>query len=96
VVALALASFCNDITLPGAWASAMDVGGSFAGTLSGTMNMMGNAGGALASFLAPQILNLTGENWNAVIYVAAGIYFVGIIFWAFLDTVTPITHEPVA
>jgi len=96
VVALALASFCNDITLPGAWASSMDVGGSFAGTLSGTMNMMGNAGGALASFLAPQILNVSNENWNAVIYVAAGVYFVGIIFWAFLDTVTPITHEPVA
>jgi MFS transporter, ACS family, glucarate transporter len=96
VVALALASFCNDLTLPGAWASAMDVGGSFAGTLSGTMNMMGNAGGALASFLAPQILNVANNDWNAVIYVAAGVYFSGIIFWAFLDTVTPITHEPVS
>ena len=96
VISLALASFCNDITLPGAWASSMDIGGSFAGTLSGTMNMMGNGGGALASFLAPQILNLTHENWNGVIYVAAGIYFVGIIFWAFLDTVTPLTHEPLA
>jgi ACS family glucarate transporter-like MFS transporter len=96
VLALALASFCNDITLPGAWASSMDIGGSFAGTLSGSMNMMGNAGGALASFLAPRILDATHENWNAVIYVAAGVYFCGIIFWAFLDTVTPMTHEPVA
>jgi MFS transporter, ACS family, glucarate transporter len=95
VLALALASFCNDITLPGAWASAMDVGGSFAGTLSGTMNMMGNGGGALASFLAPQILKLTGESWNAVIYVAAAVYFTGVIFWMGLDTVTPITHERV-
>jgi sugar phosphate permease len=96
VISLALASFCNDLTLPGAWASAMDIGGSFAGTLSGTMNMMGNAGGALAASLAPQILGLTNENWNAVIYVASGVYFVGIIFWAFLDTVTPMTHEPLA
>jgi len=60
------------------------------------MNMMGNGGGALASFLAPQILILANNNWNAVLYVAAGVYFSGIIFWAFLDTVTPITHEPVA
>jgi sugar phosphate permease len=96
VLSLALASFCNDITLPGAWASAMDVGGSFAGTLSGTMNMMGNGGGALASYLAPQILLAANNNWNAVIYVAAGIYFIGIFFWMALDTVTPLTHERVA
>ncbi len=95
VISLALASFCNDITLPGAWASSMDIGGSFAGTLSGTMNMMGNAGGALASWLAPHILLGFNENWNAVIYVAAAVYFTGIIFWVGLDTVTPLTHEPV-
>jgi sugar phosphate permease len=94
VISLALASFCNDITLPGAWASSMDIGGSFAGTLSGTMNMMGNAGGALASWLAPHILLMANENWNAVIYVAAAIYFIGIFFWVGLDTVTPLTHEP--
>jgi MFS transporter, ACS family, glucarate transporter len=96
VVSLALASFCNDITLPGAWASSMDIGGSFAGTLSGTMNMMGNAGGALASYLAPHILLAAHENWNAVIYVAAAIYFIGIFFWMSLDTVTPLTHEKLA
>jgi sugar phosphate permease len=96
VVALALASFCNDLTLPGAWASAMDIGGSFAGTLSGTMNMMGNAGGALASWLAPRILLMANDNWNFVIYVAAGVYFLGVFFWLALDTVTPLTHEPIA
>jgi MFS family permease len=96
VVSLALASFCNDITMPGSWSSAMDIGGSFAGTLSGSMNMMGNAGGALASWLAPQILNMFHQDWNAVIYVAAGVYFSGIIFWVLLDTVTPLTHEPLA
>jgi MFS transporter, ACS family, glucarate transporter len=94
VVALALASFCNDITLPGAWSACMDVGGPYAGTLSGTMNMMGNAGGALASAMAPYILRASGQNWNNVIYVAAGIYFVGTVFWALVDPVTPIesTH----
>jgi MFS transporter, ACS family, glucarate transporter len=96
VLSLALASFCNDITLPGAWASSMDIGGSFAGTLSGTMNMMGNLGGALASWAAPHILLAAHDDWNAVIYVAAGIYFIGIFFWMGLDTVTPITHERIA
>jgi ACS family glucarate transporter-like MFS transporter len=96
VVSLALASFCNDLTLPGAWASAMDVGGSYAGTLSGTMNMMGNFGGFIASVVAPYILRAAGDNWNAVLYVAAGIYFTGIIFWVLLDPVTPLTNESLA
>ena len=38
VAAIALASFCNDLVMPHAWASAMDIGGKYAGTLSGAMN----------------------------------------------------------
>jgi MFS transporter, ACS family, glucarate transporter len=93
VVALALASFCNDLTLPGSWSACMDVGGPYAGTLSGTMNMMGNAGGALASAMAPYILRWSGLDWNYVIYVAAAVYFCGIFFWITVDPVTPIESD---
>jgi hypothetical protein len=57
------------------------------------MNMVGNAGGALASAVAPYILNLSNQNWNNVIYVAAGIYFIGTFFWAVVDPVTPIESD---
>src|SRR6185312_6077003 len=39
ILAIAMASFCNDLVIPSAWTSAMDIGGRFAGTVSGTMNM---------------------------------------------------------
>ena len=39
VLAIGMASFCNDLVMPGAWASAMDIGGTHAGSLSGAMNM---------------------------------------------------------
>ena len=68
----------------------MDVGGRNAGTLSGTMNMMGNLGGALASALAPYILRFSGGNWNGVLYTAAAVYFAGTFFWLAIDPVTPI------
>src|SRR6185436_928811 len=42
MLAMGLASFCNDLTMPGAWSTCMDVGGKYAGTVSGSMNMMGN------------------------------------------------------
>ncbi len=71
----------------------MDVGGRYAGTLSGTMNMAGNIGGSIAPLVAGYILKATNRNWNAVIYVAAAVYFVGTFFWIMLDPVTPLEHD---
>jgi len=96
VIALAFASFSNDLVMPGSWGACMDVGGKNAGTLSGTMNMMGNLGGAVATFVAPYILKFTGENWNTVLYTAAGVYFLGIFFWITMDPVTPIDGDSAA
>ncbi len=90
VVALAFASFANDLVMPGSWGACMDVGGKYAGTLSGAMNMMGNLGGALASLAAPYILRWAGNDWNIVLYVAAGVYFMGTFFWLTVDSVTPL------
>ena len=39
MLAIGLASFSNDLVMPGAWAACMDVGGKYAGSLSGAMNM---------------------------------------------------------
>ena len=47
MIAMGIASFSNDLVMPGSWAACMDVGGKYAGTLSGTMNMMGNLGRGL-------------------------------------------------
>ena len=68
----------------------MDVGGKYARTLSGAMNMMGNLGGAVASTAAPYILIATGNDWNVVLYVAAAVYFTGTFFWLAVDPVTPL------
>ena len=51
-LSIGMASFCNDLVMPGAWAACMNVGGKHAGSLSGTMNMTGNIAGAIA----PQVI----------------------------------------
>ncbi|MBI3681446.1 MAG: MFS transporter [Acidobacteria bacterium] len=95
MIFMGLASFCNDLVMPGAWAACMDIGGKFAGTLSGSMNMMGN----LAGFVAPQvggyILEATKNaqgvgDWNLFLYVMAGAYLLGTIVWPFIDPVKPL------
>jgi len=90
VLAIGLAAFGNDLIMPGAWGACMDVGGPFAGSLSGSMNMMGNAGGAVTPMIVPLVLTATNNNWNANFWVFAIIYLLGAICWLFIDPVTPL------
>ena len=90
ILAMGFASFCNDLVMPISWGTCMDIGRKFAGTLSGSMNMMGNFGGGLAAAAIGYILAWTHRDWNAVIYTAAGAYFLGTFCWLVIDPVTPI------
>src|SRR5229473_6371254 len=53
---LGLAGFFNDFVMPACWAGCMDIGGRYSGTVSGTMNMVGNIGGALSPLIVGYIL----------------------------------------
>ena len=93
VLAIGLAAFGNDLIMPGAWGACMDVGGRFAGSLSGSMNMMGNAGGAITPMIVPLVLKATNNNWQANFWVFAGIYLLAALCWVFIDPVTPLDKE---
>ena len=91
MLAMGMASFCNDIVMPAAWGSCMDIGGKFAGTLSGSMNMMGN----LAGFVAPQVGGLILDatrgaahpagDYQPFLYTMVLSYFLGAFCWPFID-----------
>ncbi len=89
MIAMGFASFSNDLVMPGSWGACMDVGGKYAGTLSGAMNMMGNFGGVASPLAIGYILSRTNNNWDLTFYVSAAVYFSGVIFWSLLDPVTP-------
>lgn len=93
MLAVGFASFGNDLAMPGAWGACMEVGGKYAGSLSGSMNMMGNIGGALAPMCVPIVLAWAGGDWNVNFYVFAGVYVVGAIAWWFIDPVTPLEEQ---
>ncbi len=93
VLSVGLASFCNDLAMPGAWGACMDVGGKFAGSLSGSMNMMGNAGGALAPMIVPFVLKAAHNDWNANFWMFAAVYCLGAFCWLFIDPVTPLEQQ---
>ena len=88
MLAIGSASFFNDLTMPPSWGAAMDLGGEFAGTLSGAMNMAGNIGGAMCPMVIGYLLTWTHNNWDMTFYVSAAVYLTGVVFWRFLDPVT--------
>jgi ACS family glucarate transporter-like MFS transporter len=90
MLALGFASLVGDLSMPCSWGACMDVGGKFSGTFAGSMNMMGNLGGAVGPVVAGYI------SWNHGFIVSAGVYFVGALCWLFIDPVTPLDREPEA
>ena len=90
MVLMGLASFANDLDMSPSWNTCMDVGGKYAGTVSGSMNMMGNLAGFVAPAVGGVILDHTHGNWNLFLYLNVGIYLIGALCWTFIDPVTPI------
>jgi len=90
---LGLAGFFNDFVMPAAWTGCMDIGGRYSGTVSGTMNMVGNIGGALSPLAIGYILTWTSGNWALTFYLSSAIYLLGGLCWLFIDAHTPITQK---
>jgi sugar phosphate permease len=90
MAAMGCSCFGNDMAMPGSWAGCMDLGGRFAGTLSGLMNTWGCLGGLLAPWTIPYVLHAAGNDWAVVIQVIAGSYFIGALSWLGIDPVTPL------
>ena len=87
---IAMASFFNDIVMPPAWNTCMDVGGKFAGTLSGSMNMMGNFAGGVAPVVIGYVLTATGNDFTTTFYISAAAYFIGALCWLGIDSTRPL------
>jgi len=92
MLVMGLASFANDLVMPGAWGACMDVGGKYAGTLSGSMNTLGNVAGGLAPVVFGYVIQMTGS-CTLNFYIMAAIYLLAALCWRFIDPVTPLEEQ---
>jgi len=94
VTLLSLACFINDMAVPVLWALAADIGGRYAGTVGGFMNMVGGFGAMITPVLIPHLYNsLSGpipERWAIVMAVLAATWFVGALAWLGVDASKPL------
>jgi MFS family permease len=80
LVIVGIASFCNDMALAPAWDACMDAG-PYIGSVSGSMNMVGNLAGSVAPSAVGFLLLKAGHAWSLVFYLSAGFYMVGAAAW---------------
>ena len=87
IALMAAGCFFNDLVIPHAWASSMDIGGAnAASSVAGVMNFMGNIAGISSSMLGGILLERTHNNWNFFISILGAVYFLGVFCWPFIDT----------
>ncbi|GAA4232813.1 MFS transporter [Postechiella marina] len=84
VLCLSVAIFGADMSLSPSWSFCMDIGEENSGKVSGVMNMAGNLGAFSTSLAFPYLVKWTGST-EPFFYIAAGLGFVAIICWSFMN-----------
>lgn len=90
VTLLCLAFLINDLAIPTLWATCADMGGKYAGSVAGTMNMVGALGAILSPLLIPVVkAQLEGMDlearWRIIFIGLASAWFLGAVAWLFID-----------
>jgi MFS family permease len=97
VLAIALASFWNDITMGSAWASCLDIGRRYSGIVSGCMNTIGNLGGAVAGYVTGWILKANAGDlalgWHINFLTFTGVYVMAALLWLRFDSTKPVLPD---
>lgn len=81
---LALGYGCMDSMLPVSWAVCMDVGGNYAGAVSGAMNTAGQIGSFLSSVAFGYVVMYTGS-YNVSLYPMAGMLIISSLLFLAID-----------
>jgi MFS transporter, ACS family, glucarate transporter len=89
---LCLATFINDMAVPVIWAVSADIGGHYAGTVSGIMNMVGGFGPMVSQPLIPVLRTAFG--WPTTLIILACAWFIAALAWLRIDASSPLLPEP--
>ena len=90
IAALALSFGSADLILAVCWATCLDVGREHAGTVSGTMNSLGQIGGATAPVIFGYLVETYGS-WQLPLLIAASYYVISALLWLLIDPEQPVT-----
>jgi predicted MFS family arabinose efflux permease len=78
-----------DLMLPTAWAVCLDIGGSYAGVVSGVMNTAGQLGGFVCSVMFGYAVAASG-GYAAPLWIVAGMVMIGALLFTRIDAAKPL------
>ncbi|MBL8233166.1 MAG: MFS transporter [Bryobacterales bacterium] len=93
VIFLALGYGAMDTMLPVAWAVCLDIGGRYAGAVSGSMNMAGQLGSFLSSVIFGYIVSWTNNNYNAPLMPMGCMLLVSAFLFSRIDPTIPLVQD---
>lgn len=84
-----LASLVKDGAMAASWATTLDIGHRYSGTVAGLMNTIGNLGTVVSPPIVAAFAILAGTpeepNWSVSLYYYAGMFFVASVCWLFIN-----------
>jgi len=96
--ALCLSSFVKDFGLASSWATTIDVGHRFSGTVAGVMNSLGNLGQVVSPPAVAWLAIWAGTpghpRWDLTLYFYAAMFFIASIAWLFVNPRKIIVYSP--
>jgi MFS family permease len=99
VACLCLASFVKDLAIAASWATTIDIGHRYSGTVAGFMNTVGNLGTVFAAPMGHWVareFSTDGvtENWTAAIGFYAVMFAIACVCWLFIDPRRVVVYSP--
>ena len=92
VPCLCVASFMKDFAMASSWATCIDIGHRYSGTVGGFMNMIGNMGTAVSP---PIVKYLAGkDSWEMALVYSACMFFIASAGWVFINPKRVIVYTP--
>jgi len=74
-----------DFTIPASWSTAMDIGGKYAGTVTGAMNTAGLLGSTLNTVAFGYLVTSFDNNYHAPVILLSGLLIGGALMWLKID-----------
>lgn len=92
VMLMCIAGAAFDFGQGATWASIVDIGGSYAGSATGFINMLGNMGNAVQPAIGAWIFNHLG--WNVLFAVYASAFLMSASMWFWINPAQPFHRSP--
>jgi ACS family glucarate transporter-like MFS transporter len=101
VFCFSIAVFGVEMTISPSWAFCMDIGGERSGSVSGSMNMLGNLGAAMSAVLFPYFVDhvtlpyvaATTGTADSFFAFAAALNILGAVAWLFMNPKRKLSRE---